>query len=194
MSVEIIDFMRHADRLQHLPRTGWLMSRVPQPESVAAHTYGVVLAAMLVADAVLARPEPPAIDRAKVLGMAVLHDIAEAITTDIPAPVKRFVGRDVIKDAERKAAAHLLAPFDDYMALWEEYEDNTSIEANIVHAADRIQMMVKVLQYETAGVGDLRRFWLHESNFKDYGLPEVAAIFARLKKYHGESDWPVEDF
>ena len=192
---KIIGLLRQADRLEAFPRSGSVLSRVPQPESVAAHAYGVCLASMLLADAVAARRDAPALDRALLLEMAILHDLSEAITTDIPWPVKRFMGRDEVKAAESRAAEQLLAPISPrYVQLVQRYELGTCLESRIVHAADKIQMMVKVLQYERAGLGDVSRFWLKEANFKDYGLPEARAIFDRLKRHHTEGDWPVGDF
>ncbi len=191
----IISTLRQADRLEAFPRTGYVLSRVPQPESVAAHSYGVCLASLLLADAVLARPEPPEVDRGLVLEMAVLHDLSEAVTTDIPAPVKAYIGRDVVKAAEHRAAQQLLGPLQPrYLQVLDRYEACDCVESRVVHAADRIQMMVKVLQYEAAGVGDLRRFWQYERNFHDWDLPEAAAIFDRLKQHHRDKDWPVGDF
>lgn len=191
----VVSLLRQADRLESFPRSGYVLSRVPQPESVAAHAYGVCLASLLLADAVLSRPEPPSLDRGLVLEMAVLHDLSEAITTDIPAPIKKMLGRDHVKAAERRAADKLLSPFGErYSAVLERYEATSCLESRVVHAADRVQMFVKVLQYEAAGLGDLRRFWAHEGNFKDYGLPEARAIFARLKRHHAAGDWPIGDF
>lgn len=191
----MVSLLRQADRLESFPRSGYVLSRVPQPESVAAHAYGVCLASLLLADAVLARPSPPALDRGLVLEMAVLHDLSEAITTDIPAPIKKMLGRDQVKAAERRAAEQLLSPFGArYSAVVARYEATSCLESRVVHAADRVQMFVKVLQYEAAGLGDLRRFWAHESNFKDYGLPEARALFERLKRHHAEGDWPIGDF
>lgn len=187
----VLRLLRRSDNLEALPRTGYVISRVPNPESIAAHTWGVCLVANLLVDLILERDAPPALDRAAVLEMAMLHDIAEATTTDIPSPVKRFVGREVLKDGERRAAAALFEGLPGrYMALWSRCEDGACLESRVVHAADRIQMMVKVLQYEAAGLGDLRRFWAKGYNFNDAGLPEARALLERIQRYHDEGDWP----
>lgn len=192
---KILSLLRQADRLEAFPRTGYVLSRVPMPESIAAHAYGVCLASLTLCDAILERDEPPKIDRAMVMEMAILHDLSEAVTTDIPAPVKRYMGRDVIHAAELEAARGLLSPVSGrYVEVLERYEKTECLESKIVHAADKIQMMIKVLQYEAAGVGDVRRFWVHESNFRDYGIPEARLIFARIRKFHEEGNWPIGDF
>ncbi len=191
----VLSVLRQADRLESFPRTGYVLSRVPQPESIAAHVYGVAMTSLLLADMILARPEPPQVDRAMVMEMALLHDLSEAVTTDIPAPVKAFLGRESVHAAERRAAQQLLSPLGDrYLGVLDRYEATACLESRIVHAADKVQLMLKVVQYQAAGVGDLRRFWKHEGNFKSYDLPEAEALHARLKRYHDEGDWPVGDF
>jgi len=194
-----LSLIRSADRLESLPRTGYLISRVPLPESVAAHTFGVAMVAMLLADAISDRlaatddsTDKPTLEL--VLRMALLHDIQESITTDIPSPVKRKLGPEIFEAAERAAATDLLSPFGRrYMDVWEDYEAKESLESRIVHAADKIQMLVKVLQYQSAGLGDTRRFWQKPVNFNDYGLPEARVILDALVEHNRAGDWPVED-
>lgn len=190
-----LSVLRQADRLETFPRAGYVLSRVPQPESVAAHSYGVCLASLLLCDAIAARPEPPPLDRALVLEMAILHDLSEAVTTDIPAPVKAFLGKKEVHAAELRAAEKLLSPLGGrHLEVLGRYEACACLESRVVHAADKLQLMLKVLQYEAAGLGDLRRFWAHPSNQNDYELPEARWLQARLRRFHDERDWPIGDF
>lgn len=190
----LLRLVRQADRLEALPRTGYLISRVPLPESIAAHSYGVALVALLLADAVSRRLAPSTVDRATVLTMALIHDIQESLTTDVPSPVKGALGREIFAVAERRAAHALLGAFgDQYTPIWDEYEQGTSLEARIVRAADRIQMFVKVLQYERAGLGDTERFWGHPESLHDHAIPEARVILDRLVEHHVNGDWPSED-
>ena len=182
--------LRQADMLESLPRTGYLFSRVPAPESVAAHAYGVCLVSMVLADAIGRRASPPSLDRSLMFEMALLHDLGEAITTDIPSPIKTFLGRSHVKAGERRAISSMVTDVEPrYVDVWERYEANVCLESRVVHAADTIQMMVKVLQYETAGLGDLRRFW--SGDLKDQGLPEARALLDRIVQHHVEGDWPA---
>lgn len=191
----VISVLRQADRLETFPRTGYVLSRVPQPESIAAHAYGVCLASLLLAEMIEARDPAPPLDRALLLEMAVLHDLSEAVTTDIPAPVKAFLGKEAVHAAELSAAQRLLAPLRGrHMDTLRRYEACQCLESRVVHAADKIQLLLKVLQYEAAGVGDVRRFWVHEGNRDAYGLPEAEAIQARLLRFHQDGDWPIGDF
>lgn len=81
----VIAFLSYGIQLKQMPRTGWVQRGVPGAENVAAHSYGVVLTALTLAELV---DEP--LDLARLLALATLHDLPEALTSDIPSPVKRF--------------------------------------------------------------------------------------------------------
>ena len=76
------------NRLKAVPRIGWLLRGVRDVESVADHSYGVALIAMILADRAKARGM--AVDVERVLRMALLHDLTEARTGDLPHTVKRY--------------------------------------------------------------------------------------------------------
>lgn len=190
----ILRLLRRADALEALPRTGWVTSRVPAPETVAAHSYGVALTAMLLCDAIDAREDGPAFERARVLEMALIHDLGEAITTDVPSPVKRFVGRDAMKAGERRAVAHLTEDVDArYLALYDEYVAAESLEARIVHAADKVQLYVKASQYGAAGFRGVERFWRGDG-IDAHGIPEAQDLLDRLVQHHADGTWPTGDW
>jgi len=64
--------LRAANRLKLVPRTGWLLRGVQPAESVADHTYGVALTALLLADLIA-----ELVDRERLLILALLHDLAD---------------------------------------------------------------------------------------------------------------------
>src|SRR3954464_15156480 len=75
-----IDFMLSTlielQRLKRLDRTGWTLRGLPNgTESVAAHSFGVAVTAMLLGD--LCTAAGVLIDVEKLLRMALLHDWAE---------------------------------------------------------------------------------------------------------------------
>jgi putative hydrolase of HD superfamily len=63
-------------RLKEVPRTGWLDRGITpeETESVADHSFGVALLAWLLA--------PDELDRARVVELALLHDLAESAVGD----------------------------------------------------------------------------------------------------------------
>jgi putative hydrolase of HD superfamily len=142
--------------LKLLPRTGWLQRGVANPESVAEHTFGVAALALLVGDTVAG------LDRGKLLAIALLHDMAEALLSDLPASARRFIGAERKHAAEHQALEEMFARLPnqaEYLALWEDYALGGSAEARLVKGIDRIEMLVQALAYERAGSRALAEFW-----------------------------------
>lgn len=149
-------------RLKRLDRTGWVLRGFANgTESVAAHSFGVSITAMLLADEVLA--QGVIIDVEKVLRIALLHDWAEARVGDMPRTATMYFGSDARKQAETAAFQDLTEPLDQpdalYTNLYNEYEERNSLEARLVKAADVIDLLVQALALERAGGRGLDEFW-----------------------------------
>src|ERR1700687_2843679 len=155
-------------RLKNLDRTGWaLCGLAPGTESVAAHSFGVGVTVMMLADALTAQGVQ--IDGERVLRMALLHDWAEARIGDLPRTATQYFGADNRKRAETAAfediVEHLMDGKTLYRELFEDYEQRTSLEARLVKAADVIDLLVQVLALERAGARGLDEFWDVASEF-----------------------------
>lgn len=172
----LLDLYRHAATLKWMPRTGWLQRGVPQPESVAEHIFGVALLALLAGD------QAPGLDRGKLLAIALLHDLAEASLSDLPASARRLLGAPAKHAAERRAMEELVAglPHGDYLALWDEYERGTSPEARLVKGLDRIELLSQALAYERAGSRALDEFWEGAEGGWDSEFPILRELAAAL--------------
>jgi putative hydrolase of HD superfamily len=151
-------------RLKGLERTGWMLRGIqPGAESVADHSYGVALAAMLLADELIARGVSVNVERT--LRMALLHDWAEARVGDMPRTATEYFGAEARKRAERAAFDDLTGGLkkggvaEKYRELHEDYEERASLEARLVKAADVIDLLVQTLAFERAGVRGLDEFW-----------------------------------
>ena len=165
-------------RLKGLERTGWMLRGIQAgAESVADHSYGVVVAAMLLADELIARGFAVNVER--VLRMAVLHDWAEARVGDMPRTASQYFGAEARKRAERAAFDDIVADLssdgvaEKYGALHRDYEERASLEARLVKAADVIDLLVQTLAFERAGVRGLDEFWDVVAEGK-FGLDGVA--------------------
>lgn len=179
----IIDITQALDPLCDLPRTGWLLRGIRPAESIAAHCYGVAVVAMLMVDAL--RGEGEVVDGERVLRMALLHDAAEARTGDIPMPNKTPGVDAALHEVERAVIADMLP--EDLGALWLEAERHDSLESRIVKAADKLQMMIKVLVYEKQGHAGLEEFWNNPKNFRDAGIPLARSIFEAIAARAGRT-------
>ena len=189
-ALHLLRLISRMERLESLPRTGWIVSGIPSPESIAAHVYMVSVTALWIADQI----EEP-VDKERVMRIALLHDAGEAMLTDLPWPVKRFVDPEVLHDAEERATQVI---FEHSPESWtravSDYNAADCLEARIVKAADRIQMLAKALQYAAQGHGDTSRFWRTPRNFEDHGIPLVRATLDRLKAMHEAQSWWPADF
>lgn len=167
----------YANQLKRTARTGWTQRGVPQAENVAAHSYGVVFTALVLAQFV----EPP-VDVGRLLAMAALHDLPEAVTTDIPTPAWHYLPPGIKTDVERGAMAHILAntPFADaFMTLWEELHAGETAVARLVEDADKLDMYLQALVYEEQfGNTHLAEFWETSHVFH---FPQVQAVYEALR-------------
>jgi putative hydrolases of HD superfamily len=180
----IIQALFHGNQLKRAARTGWVQRGVVAPESVAAHTFGVCYATLLLAQMV---DEP--VDLQKALTMAVVHDLAEGLTTDIPAPVWRFLPAGAKKEMEQAAMNVVLAglPFaPEFTAVWEEYGASTTFESQLVHDADKIDLFIQATVYEEqTGNRHLQEFWATPPHFY---TPQAQAIYDALRRRRQSPD------
>ena len=180
---ELIDVLVALDPMAELPRTGWILHGVASPETIAAHTFGVAVVAMLLVDRL--RAEGTRIDGERVLRMALVHDAPEARTGDVPMPNKSPAVREALREVEARIVDEILPPAQ--RALWAEAEAAETLEGRVVKAADKIQMMVKMLVYQRQGRGTLDEFWANPGNFRDYGLPVARSVHRALATRAGRA-------
>lgn len=137
--------------LKELPRTGWVRRGVPNPESVAAHSWGVSLLVLALL--------PEHLDLRRALTYAVLHDLPEALAGDWTPHEGR--PREAKVEAERAAMDRLgrILPRGEVLAaLWHAYEAQADEEARFVRQLDRLDMALQALRYEQATGQDLAEF------------------------------------
>ncbi len=163
-------------RLKRLERTGWTLRGLPNgTESVAAHSFGVGVTAMMLADEIKARGLDLNIER--VLRMALLHDWAETRVGDMPRTATHYFGAAPRKSAETLAFADIIrglgAAEPAYETLYQDYQQRDSLEARLVKAADVIDLLVEAYALECAGARGLDEFWdvAHDADFQ---IPEIA--------------------
>ena len=147
--------------LKLLLRQGWLRSGIPASrcESVAEHSFGVALLCLWLAESLA-----PGLDSAKVLRMAMIHDLGEADVGDLTPG--HGVDKSEKSRLERASVQRILAGLpngEQLLALWEEYEAQSSPEARFVKAVDRLEMAFQATVYEHLEGGDLSEFFASAS-------------------------------
>ena len=181
----ILSFIEEIGILKSLPRTGWLIHGIKNGESIADHCYRMTLLSMLLADTLVAKGMK--LDTEKVMRLSLLHEIAEARIGDIPFTVLTYIPEEVKEIGERKAVTSMLEKFGSigkwYQELWEEFEQNETIEAKLVSAADKLELMIQVLEYEKLGYQSLNQFWDNDWNQRGFDIsPLIQEIMELLTK------------
>lgn len=107
-------------------------------ESVAEHCYRLAVMAYL------AKDEYPAVDISKVVFMALMHDIGEAFTGDIPS-FEKTVEHEETEEKKVKAFLDAFpAPYrDELSGLFAEMKAQTSEEAKLYKALDKMEAVVQ---------------------------------------------------
>ena len=152
-------------------------------ESVAAHSYGVAVTAMLLGDAVRARGA--VVEMETLLRMALLHDVAETRLGDLPRTASQYFGKEAWHAAEKAAFADVVSGLETslagkYAALHAAYEQRDNLEAKLVKAADVIDLLVQALAFERRGARGLDEFWEGAAQH-DFRLDEPAnAVIKQL--------------
>ena len=138
-------FLFEMGHLKHLPRAGWLLLGVPQPETVAEHSFrvgviGITLAVMEGADV------------GRTAALCLLHDAHETRIGDVPS-----VGRAYVTTAVPEAvSAHQVSAMPDATAkviqdLVAEYEATQTPESRVAHDADKIETLMQAIEYQAQG-------------------------------------------
>lgn len=181
-------YVEHVNALKRLPRTGWLLNGVLPCESVADHSLGVALLALALAETVNAEWKAEGLQRGldigRVITIAVVHDLAESLLTDLPKRSTQLLGKEVKHAAEAEAMRAILLPLHNgevYVRLWEEYNSAASPEGRLVRDADKLEMMHQALMYERAGNRSLQEFW----EAGDWHYAVSRRMYADLRRERG---------
>jgi len=141
----VATYLFEVGHLKRVTRAGWLLLGIPQPETVAEHSFrvgvvGMALAALAGAD----------VGHTAALGL--LHDSPETRIGDVPS-----VGRAYVTTAVPEAiSAHQTAAMPDEVAkifqgLVAEYEAAETLEAQVARDADKIESLLQAVEYQAQG-------------------------------------------
>ncbi len=137
---QILKLFKDAGKLKTIRRTGWKRYKIPEPESVADHSFRVAFMSMVMADRLN-------VDALKLIKMGLIHDMAESITGDITpvcgiSPEEKHL-------MEKEALLELFGNLPDgskFVDLWLEYEENSSPEARALKNIDKLEMAFQAVE------------------------------------------------
>lgn len=146
---KLIEFAIQVGTLKNIKRHGWVLKRIKNVESVADHIFRVALMTMIFSAGTK-------LDVNKMVRMALVHDIGEALVGDViyEHGTKR-IGPLKVKNAdERNAVKEIFRDIEnkkEYMSLWEEFVAQNSQEAQFVKRIEKLEMVIQALEYQKHG-------------------------------------------
>ena len=155
-------FFQKVLQLKNIPRQGWKNKLdINDVESVADHSYSTAMMSMVLSDL-------EGLDTEQIIKMALLHDLAESVVGDI-TPDKIKGERKI--NIENKAMIQILENLpsnvsQQYIVLWNDFQKNSSKEANLLHEIDKLEMAFQAKFYLDEGISKekLRSFFRTANN------------------------------
>lgn len=182
-AAEVLRFLRTAGRLKETARAGWGLRGVGDPESVADHSFGVALLAL-----VLSRGADPPLDRERCVAMALVHDLAESLVGDITPYDGISAGEKHRREREAMERLAAMLGGDEVLRLWEEYGAAATPEARFVKDLDRLETVLQAAEYEESRSVDLAEF--REMGERRDWLPAARPVYDALRR-GGSKDRPA---
>lgn len=167
----VISFIETVGKLKELKRKGWQLRGIPDPESVADHSYIATVLAYSIS-------EKLGLDADKCSKMTLFHDVPECLVGDITphdgiSKEKKYV---LEKDAMKKLSYEL--GNSEPLELWLEYEKQESPEAKFVYEIDKLEMVFQALHYEKKHNRKLDEFW--ETARAEIKNPYLKTVYSQL--------------
>jgi putative hydrolases of HD superfamily len=154
--VGVSSYLYEMGLLKRMPRAGWLVAGVRNPESIAEHSFRAALIGYMLA--VIEGADPY-----RTATLALFHDTQETRTGDVP-----YVGREYVTTASNQAVtADQVADLPDQAAtgireLVVEYEDAETVESRLARDADKLDCLLQAREYQGNGNADLQA-WIDSS-------------------------------
>ena len=151
-------FFQKVLELKNISRQGWKNKlNIKNVESVADHSYSTAIMSMVLSDLQGLKTE-------KIIKMALLHDLAESVIGDLTPsdihPEKKIgIENRVMKQILENLPNNLSQQ---YNIIWDDFQKNSSPEANLLHEIDKLEMAFQAKFYLEQGFSreKLRSFFM----------------------------------
>lgn len=174
----ILDFFKTAANLKKIYRQGWIDKlSLDTPESVADHSYSMAVISMVISDLGNYNSE-------KIIKMVLLHDLAESKIGDY---VPEQLSKEKKIELENNAFNEIIKNLPDliksqYLQIWQEYQENNSIESKLVHQIDKLEMVLQANIYKKDGHSQEKLESFFESAKIDIIDPKLKELFTEIIK------------
>jgi|SRR3989344_848612 len=166
----LLNFFTEIGKLKKMPRRGWVIRNVKNPESIAEHTFRVTIMAWFLGD-----KKNSNFNIEKIIKMALIHDLCEVYAGDI-TPYDSILTKDnkklqqlvktwprfsekkkkkLVEQKYKKEKEGLdkliknLSPDlkNEVKSLWLDYESGSSKEGRFFKQTDRIESFLQAMEY-----------------------------------------------
>lgn len=181
----ILNFLVQVNRLKEMPRTGWVLREVKNPETIADHLFRIAVASWL-----LGRKKN--LNLKKIIKIALSHDLCEVYAGDIPPffyyldlPKEKKKKKEFLRkwvrlskkekekmgkvktDREKKSLLRLIKYLtpeqkQDIFSSWLDYEKMISKEGKFVRQVDKIETLLQAIEYFGTKKDSLASSWWEE--------------------------------
>lgn len=139
----VVNLLNEVGMLAHIPRSGFAFLGSGK-QSVAEHSFRTTLIAYA-----LARLLDEPVDHHKLMMMCLFHDFPEARIGDLNYVQKKYVTPDLPKALADLASGSILGP--EIVAWIQEYEQGSTLEAQLAHDADQLELLLVLKSEEELG-------------------------------------------
>lgn len=174
----LLDFFKTSINLKKIARQGWIEKvSIKNPESVAEHSYSMAIIGMVISDL-------QAQDTEKILKMILLHDLAESKIGDLtPEQISKEEKIILENNAFDEIIKYLPSSIkSQYVEIWNEYQDNSSQESDIVHQIDKLEMVLQAKTYQQQGYSEEKLKLFFESAKTEINHPKLKELFTEIIK------------
>ena len=167
---ELLNFFLEIEKLKTMPRTGWVLSEVKNPETIAEHTFRVAIAVWLLS-------EKKNLDIKRIIKSALAHDLCEVYAGDVTPffyytrllkkneeEKKKFMKwvrlskKEKEKRGKKKAELekksllklikHLKPELKkEIFSSWLDFDKRISREGKFVKQVDKIETLIQAIEY-----------------------------------------------
>lgn len=169
---EILDFLINIGKLKEIPRQGWVLRGVKNPECIASHTFRMAMMAWFLG-------KKNKLNMGKVVKMSLIHDICEVYAGDttpyspiLPKNKKKwkkitekwprfskkekekfFNDKHTKEDKFLRKIIKNLPPRlkKEIFSLWQDYEGGLTKEGRFVKQVDRVENLLQAFEYLKEG-------------------------------------------
>lgn len=181
----LIKYSRYLHRLCEIERVGWKQSGIERGETVSEHSFEVAIYSLILSISI----DNEELDIGRILVYSLLHDMAEAITGDIPRPKKE--SGDI--EREKMILLNMVEELGLDKILGRKNILSDTLEMRIVHLSDNIATLLKGIYYYKKGYNTLylreiiRSTWKEAyDNAREIRKSSITNFLEKLRDAHKE--------